>query len=195
MKAIILSLFLLSTVSFKSQILYIKEVPDINSKIMKGINKMRDSLGLKPLKESTEMDSAAKHHAYYVAYDLMYRKYPKHDEIDDIPNFTEKLKIKDRGEKGEIMAYPGISFKEIDLESKTYDQIVDKCILDSKNYFQIYDLSQEVIDLYRESKPHYEIIKDEIGEGYYGSFTMFVLVKTPFYKTPMFYTINVIGFK
>lgn len=195
MKTIAFLVLSFISVSVNSQVLYFREVPDINSKIMKGINKMRDSLGLKPLKESAEMDSAAKHHAYYTLYDLMFREYPNHDEINDIPNFTEKKKIGERGAKGEIMAYPSIGVKEKILSIKTYEEVVEDAIFRWGKHFQVYDLSLKIVNMYRESKSHYEIIKDKIGEGYYGSFTLFAIVRSPFDNTPMFYTINVIDFK
>ena len=194
MKTLILLVFFLTSVSVSSQILYIKEIPDVNLLIMKGINKTRDSLGLKPLKESAEMDSAAKHHAYYTAYDLMFREYPEHEEIDDIPNFTEKKEITERGAKGEIMGYPSLGITERESRNKTYEEIEQ----DQTSRWSFYfgeDQPTSIINGYKGSAPHYKIIKHNIGEGCYGSFSLLVIIKTPFDTIPMICTINVIDFK
>ena len=195
MKTIALLVFSLTSVSVSSQVLYIKEIPDVNLSIMKGINKERNSLGLKPLKESAEMDSAAKHHAYYIAYDLMFREDPDHDEIDDIPNFVEKKEIEERGAKGEILAYSSLGITERESRNKTYEEIEQDQTSQWSFYFDGEDQPTSIITSYKESAPHYKIIKHNIGEGYYGSFSLLVIMKTPFHPIPYFRLINVIDFK
>ena len=90
---------LLSNVCF-GQIIEIIEMPQYTKESAEATNKLRTSLGLNELKDDAVLDSAAKHHAYYLAYSFLYAiDGGNHYETIDIPNFQEKLNPEDRAKR------------------------------------------------------------------------------------------------
>ena len=165
-----LALIFLSNICF-GQILEIKEMPEYDKQSIDSLNKYRVSLGLKELKIDTAMVSAAKHHAYYLAY--TYTERCTHFETTDVPNFQEKLEADDRvGHRtNEICFKNGYSISKKDSTKGTIEKFTDAIQKEGhKNVGSYY------VEGYKGSPHHHKImIKSDVD--LIGSFTLLVRIK------------------
>lgn len=155
-----------------SQIIEIKEITSYTKEAIEATNRHRASLGLKELEEDPILDSACKHHAYYLAYSILYEKDGGgHIETIDIPNFEEKLSTRDRigHDANEIQAVFITSSKK-----------------QTKNIYELFESSygyrsfeEFYIGSYKQSTAHYKIIINK-KDVLIGSFTLLVKAKTKF---------------
>ena len=178
---------ILSNVCF-GQIIEIIEMPQYTKESIDATNKLRTSLGLNELKDDAVLDSAAKHHAYYLAYSLLYASWGgSHYETIDIPNFKEKLNPEDRAGRdvNEIQYSYMTGCHKKDSIKGTLD------IFKSSSYMKGYfTFSDAFIGNYKKSAPHYKIITKE-GVDIFGTFTLLMKIKTPEFPRPCIYMITV----
>lgn len=204
MKTLFAILFLiLSSVSF-GQIIEIQQNSQYDIQAIEAINKLRDSLGLKQLKRDAKLDSAAKHHAYYLAYALMQinnfyitdstgktrtNDSIKHREILDIPNFEEKVEVKDRtiNRANEILFTCHYNIPKNTTNYKNIPSFMEKILNEEYNG----NFQKMYISVYKSSKAHYSIITQKDKVDLIGSYTLLIVAKSKFYKEPRLFIINV----
>lgn len=191
---------ILSNVSF-GQIIKIQENPQYDTQAIEAVNKLRDSLGLKQLKRDAGLDSAAKHHAYYLAYafaqihnlDIIDSKGKRrsndsigHREILDIPNFEEKVEVEDRTihRANEILFY---CIYPVNTENFNIPSLMEQIL--NEEYGGSFQ--KMYISIYKESKPHYSIITQRDKVDLIGTCTLLVIAKSKFYKELRLFIINV----
>lgn len=143
-----------------------------------------DSVNASSLKRTTKLDSAAKHHAKYLAMYFLDYETLSHKEEVDYPNFDEKINIRDRtGEKGKFRNSEICSFftkreaihgepNAIEFRQKVDDKWLPHQIQEAtekqENFF---------FDEYKNSPRHWNILRDPEFKCF-GSYTIFVCVYT-----------------
>jgi hypothetical protein len=142
-----------------------------------------DSVNTSVLKRTAKLDSAAKHHAMYLAKYYLDHNTVGHTEEVDYPNFEEKKGIGDRtGGKGKFRS---AEICAIDWDRKPFFGTPDveslrkeignnwlepkNSALGKKNNF--------FFEGYKNSPRHWEILKDPEFK-FYGAYTIFVCVYT-----------------
>ena len=166
-----------------SQIIEIKEITSYTKEAIEATNRHRTSLGLKELEEDPILDSACKHHAYYLAYSILYEKNGGgHIETIDIPNFEEKLSTRDRigHDANEIQA---VFITSNEDQTKNIYQLF-KSSYGFKSFDEFY------IESYKKSPEHYKIIINQ-EDVLIGSFTLLIKAKTKFRPELRSYLITV----
>ncbi len=142
-----------------------------------------DSVNISVLKRTAKLDSAAKHHAMYLAKYYLDHNTVGHTEEVDYPNFEEKKSIGDRtGGKGkfrsaEICAInrdrkpffgtPNVESLRKEIGNNWLEP--KNSALGKKNNF--------FFEGYKNSPRHWEILKDPEFK-FYGAYTIFVCVYT-----------------
>jgi uncharacterized protein YkwD len=140
-----------------------------------------DSSNVNSLKRSAKLDSAAKHHALYLAKYYLDTKSISHNEDTDFPNFKEKIRLEDRtgeGKFGEICTVRP-------AWERTYknEDLIKKAKQDPTNFVNnhVKILSDKRDNLffkdYKDSPSHWKIIQNP-AYNYFGSYTIFVCVYT-----------------
>lgn len=164
-----LALIFLSNICF-GQILEIKEMPEYDKQSMDSLNKYRVSLGLKELKIDTAMVSAAKHHAYYLAY--TYTENASHFETIDVPNFKEKLEADDRvGHRTNEILFSNLYGISRDTTKGTVQSFNDKILKEGyKNPGNYY------LAIYKDSPSHHKIMIKSDAD-LIGSYTLLLRIK------------------
>ena len=142
-----------------------------------------DSVNTSVLKRTAKLDSAAKHHAMYLAKYYLDHNTICHTEEVDYPNFEEKKSIGDR--TGGKRKFRSAEICAIGWDRKPFygtpnDESVRKEIgnnwLDPKNS-ALGEKNNFFFEGYKNSPRHWEILKDPEFK-FYGSYTIFVCVYT-----------------
>jgi hypothetical protein len=204
MKIILLilsSIFSVALFGQQDKAYYISDLSPINDSISKGIESYV-SIFSHDLDRSTELDNKAKiRNAYFInviqqtsktgkSFSSMVDSIPcgkiGHRECFGKPNYfspaTEKcpdlyltlpginLRV-----NGEIM-YQVIWSNVLNQRQTSHVQLIQKAVNDIKKTYNVTRLSQKVINEYKNSKSHNEIIKQR-GDGEYGSSTMYIIAE------------------
>lgn len=143
-----------------------------------------DSVNTSSLKRKSKLDSAAKHHAMYLAKYFLDHNTLSHKEEVDYPNFDEKINIGDRtGEGGksrnsEICAF---STKREAIHGEPNVGELRKKVGNSWLTDHIQQATEKKEDFffdgYKNSQRHWNILKDPEFKCF-GSYTIFVCVYT-----------------
>lgn len=169
-------------IMFFSSTCYAQFPRDIEILEIRNLNLLTDSLVSKidklnpnSLKRLSVLDSAAKHHAEYLILLYLNNNYISHLEDKDFPNFDEKLRAEDR------TGFQYQTSEIITLNSRASgfneNYFLDDAILRYKNPQFNFFSCQEVLNQYKNSAPHLNIIQDS-NNNYFGSYTILVFYKT-----------------
>jgi hypothetical protein len=91
------------------------------------------------------------------------------------PELFPNLYNMDLKVKGEIM-YQVIWSNTLDEKQTSQNQLVQRAVEDIKKTYGVRKLSQKVLNEYKNSKSHNDIIKER-GDGKYGSSTMYIITE------------------
>jgi len=178
---------ILSNVCF-GQIIEIIEMPQYTKESAEATNKLRISLGLNELKDDATLDSAAKHHAYYVVYSFLYTPHGgNHFETIDIPNFQEKLRPRDRAgnDVNEIQFASFTGNSKTDLNESSINMFAKSHYMEGYSSF-----GEAYIGNYKTSPAHYRIMTKK-GIDLFGTFTLIAKIKTSEYEMPIILIVTV----